>query len=56
MGKITLFDAAGPEYLAAFGITPENWKRWRQGESNTAHAAMGISAATLATLEPEGHA
>jgi hypothetical protein len=53
---LSAVDAAGPGYLAAFGITPESWKRWRQSESNIAHAAMGTSAATLATLEPEGHA
>jgi len=53
---LSAIDAAGPEYLAAFGITAERWKRWRQGERNTARAAEGTSAATLATLEPEGHA
>src|SRR5262249_18221030 len=29
-------DAAGPEYLAKFGITLEGWNRWRRGEHGTA--------------------
>ena len=49
-------DAAGPEYLAAFGITPESWKRWRQGAHNTTRVAEATAAATLATMAPEGHA
>ena len=53
---LSAIDAAGPEYLAAFGITPESWKRWRQGAHNTTRVAEAPAAATLATMAPEGHA
>src|SRR5262249_51973448 len=45
-------DPAGPDYLAAFGITAESWKRWRQSERNVERA----TAAALATMEPAGRA